>query len=54
MYMDNEKYKIYKIIVSNLPQRILEILIIFLLVGFIFSKDLYSSVEEFLEYCHYL
>tara|TARA_B100001059_G_scaffold236761_2_gene290007 strand:- start:3791 stop:5500 length:1710 start_codon:yes stop_codon:yes gene_type:complete len=49
MYADNEKYKIYKIIVSNLPQRILEILIIFLLVGFIFlSKNSYSSVEEFL------
>ncbi len=49
MYTDNEKYKIYKIIVSNLPQRILEVLIIFLLVGFIFfSKNLYSSVEEFL------
>ena len=49
MYSDNEKYKIYKIIVSNLPQRILEVLIIFLLVGFIFfSKNLYSSMEEFL------
>ncbi len=49
MYADNEKYKIYKIIVSNLPQRILEVLIIFLLVGFIFfSKNLYTSIEEFL------
>jgi ABC-type multidrug transport system fused ATPase/permease subunit len=49
MYADNEKYKIYKIIVSNLPQRIHEILIIFLLVGFVFfSKNLYSSVQEFL------
>ena len=49
MYADNEKFKIYKIIVSNLPQRILEVLIIFLLVGFVFfSKNLYSSMEEFL------
>lgn len=49
MYAENEKYKIYKIIVSNLPQRMHEILIIFILVGFIFfSKNLYSSVQEFL------
>jgi ATP-binding cassette subfamily C protein len=49
MYADNEKYKIYKTIVSNLPQRVNEILIIFLLVGFIFfSKNLYSNGEEFL------
>lgn len=49
MYSLNEKFKIYKSIVSSLPPKILESVIIILLVVFIFFyKNSYSSPEEFI------
>ena len=45
----HEKLKIYKTMVSQLPQRILEFVIIVLIVSFImFFKDSFSSIEEFI------
>ena len=45
----HEKLKIYKTTISQLPQRVLEFVIIVLIVSFIlFFKDSFSSTEEFI------
>ena len=48
-YGKHEKLKIYKTMISQLPQRILEFVIILLIVSFIlFFKNSFSSTEEFI------